>query len=212
MNPYGVQTQGFLPVPKLLMPEKVFKTMMGYVVSCAEEVGGFSMIRRVGTDLEVYDVFLMEQVVGPGEFNADAEAVGRCITELVRARKPTQDMHLLWHSHVGGFAGFSPTDVAQIHALGVDWMVSLVLNHRGEWEARLDVYKPFRVCHPLELVVLLDLEDELLEQCRSDIMAKVRGGGNLLRRPRRPTIVSTQVAPLQGSAIGINGEEAPRGR
>ena len=83
---------------------------------------------------------------------------------------------ILWHSHVGGQATFSQTDLKSHDDIGrataLDAMFALVLNNRGQASANLEVYQPFRIGTQVELLVVDDVEEVDLEPYKRAIAKK----------------------------------------
>jgi hypothetical protein len=165
---------GFQPAPQLVFPVAVWQRLTGYVDACTIEVNGFGYVDLIGSQIHVADVFILDQVATAASVEVSGEALAAYLTDMVRAGVATSRIRLQWHSHVNASAYFSHTDVANIEGyLNADWMVSVVANKRGEFQARLDVFRPFRTWTPIGLMVSIPQDEAVLNDCREEIRSKV---------------------------------------
>ena len=149
---------------------------MAYIQACPVEINGFGYLDRLTGTTERFvldDVVILQQSATGVSVDVSAEAVAQHMTEVLLAGGDTGRMRLQWHSHVNMPAYFSGTDLANIEAYRGDWMISMVLNKRGEYELRLDVFKPFRAWTPLKLVIDMQADPAVIAACRNDIADKV---------------------------------------
>ena len=175
---------GFIKPPQLTIPLEVWQKIMAYVQCCPVEVNGFGYLDRLGScDLVLEDVFILEQTATPYSVEVEPLAVARHLYELTRNGGDGGRMRFQWHSHVKMPAYFSATDQAQIESYTGDWMVSLVANKFGDYECRLDIYKPFRVWTPIEVLVSVPHNRETVASCQQDINSLVRQTGLLRNKP-----------------------------
>ncbi len=178
---------GFVGTPVLTMSLETWQTMMSYIHACPVEVNGFGYVTQTGPlDFYVYNILILEQEASMASVNVSESVLHRHLLEMVREGRSTGDMRFQWHSHVNMEAYFSSTDTANIEAYARGWMLSLVANKRGEFEARLDVFEPFRVWSPLKVCVEIPPDVDLLAQAREDISQKVRSPGRLWSTRTRP--------------------------
>ncbi len=113
--------------------------------------GEWSCLGSVSDDILVGDVRLMDQVCSAASTELSQEALATFLVthpqpELVRA----------WiHSHGRLGVFWSQQDEACIEGLANDtYLVSIVVNKKREWKARIDVWQPFRLTFddlPLEI-------------------------------------------------------------
>ncbi|MDB5163993.1 MAG: hypothetical protein JWS12_611 [Candidatus Saccharibacteria bacterium] len=194
-------TAGFMPTPTLIMPYQMWQKIMAYVQACPVEINGFGMIDRLGNQLQLSNIFILEQTAEPAAVEIDPIALGRFITDMVLQGEDTARMRFQWHSHVRMPAFFSGTDMANIEAYTADWMVSMVTNKLGEYELRLDVFRPFRTWTPLELKVVSVVDERLAAECRIEVAAKVRQPRRFMRQNHvKPTNDNVHAA-LRGEEI-----------
>lgn len=165
---------------------------MAYVQACPVEINGFGYLDRFTGDTERFeleDVVILQQTATGASVDVSAEVLAQHMTQILMAGGDTGRMRLQWHSHVLMSAYFSNTDLANIEAYSGEWMISIVLNKRGEYDLRLDVYKPFRAWTPLKLVITTQPSPELAAACARDIADKVRILGTFRVKPVKPTPV-----------------------
>lgn len=175
---------GFLVVPTIRIPIDVWQKMMGYVLSCEVEVNGLGYIDRSGGNGFVLDeVFILDQTVSALSANIDEATLHRHMHEMVAAGQDTGRLRFQWHSHVHMPARFSPTDLDTINSYGGDWVISLVANKRGEFEARLDVYRPFRVWTPIKVAIVAPTDHAATLTCIRDMAHHLRERRLFIDRP-----------------------------
>lgn len=174
--------------PVLWIDRDAFDKIMEYINLCPVEINGFGYLTRHNSRSLVLaspdDVFITDQVVTLGSADVDASTVGIAM-DRAAAEERSQDLRLQWHSHVNGPAYFSGTDTRTIDSYGEagsQWMVSMVLNKRGEFSARLDMYAPLRSAVELQ-VMTLPYKSAFHDQCRNDMESKVK---KKIMRPTKP--------------------------
>ncbi len=165
---------GFIRPPKLFMPMHVWQKLMAYVQACPVEISGFGLLDLCNGDLMVDDVYILEQVAGPGSVEVSEETLHRHLFEMERDGGNSGRLRLQWHSHVNMEAYFSSVDLRNIEDYQADWMVSLVLNKRGEFDLRLDMFRPYRAWTPLQLRVRVPSDVLIQDECRREIARKVK--------------------------------------
>lgn len=174
--------------PQLIISQPDWQRLMGYVQLCEEEINGFGLVEIVGNHILVNGVFITRQTVGPGSAEVDEADVHHLMYQLTEKGINTGKLRLQWHSHVHMPAYFSGVDTHNIEQYPGDWMISLVLNKFGQYSARLDLFKPFRVTVE-ELPVRIQqpaLDPRIEAECRGEITTKVRRQVLLGKRAYRP--------------------------
>ncbi|MDR1300446.1 MAG: Mov34/MPN/PAD-1 family protein [Candidatus Nomurabacteria bacterium] len=156
------------------MPHNVWQMVMGFTKSCQYEIAGFGYVDQLADgSLTITEAFILKQSVTNASVDTDAEVIALHMTEMVRKGEDPGRMRLQWHSHVDMRAYFSAIDTGQIARYDCPWMVSLVVNKRGEYDIRLDMYKPFRVQIPARLVFDEVIDDSIQVLCDAEIADKV---------------------------------------
>ena len=133
---------------KLTIPEEVEQKIHAYVMSVPGEIAGMGKVRIApdNDNIIVEDVMIYEQEVTAGTADLSPQSIAKWQHELVKAGGSPKQWRLWWHSHASMAAFFSKTDTDTMdRQTEGDWMVSLVVNKRRERQARLDLYRPFRV-------------------------------------------------------------------
>lgn len=178
-------TPGFISQTRLCVPLDVWLKMMTFMKVCDVEVNGFGYVDREEFGFLLEDVFILEQEADLGYVVTEAQAIHRHLFELVSQGGDSGRMRFQWHSHVDMPVYFSPVDIAKIEKCGGDWTLSLVGNKRGEFQARLDVFKPFRAWTPIEVKVLIPDDEAMTALCRAEVKQKVKAhSGRTLRFKR----------------------------
>lgn len=171
---------GLIDTPVLMIPLSVWQKMFAYIQACPIEVNGFGYIDRTGpSEFELTDVFILDQVATAASVDVTAQAINDHMYTMISEGRNTGSLRFQWHSHVNMQAYFSSTDTGNIEQFGAtsDWMLSLVANKRYQFEARLDVYRPFRVWSPVEVQIIAPVEESLRDFAQAEIKAKVKEPG-----------------------------------
>ncbi|MCL2869218.1 Mov34/MPN/PAD-1 family protein [Candidatus Saccharibacteria bacterium] len=159
---------------RLITPLAVWQKMMAYVQACPDEINGFGYIQITGENtLYLSDVFILEQTVSGVSTDVDDQALHRHINDMVQAGINTALLRFQWHSHVYMPAFFSATDDACIARYPCEWMVSLVTNKYGEYQAQLDIYRPFKLSLPITVELELSADNRLSDNCSAEVSTKV---------------------------------------
>jgi len=181
---------GFVNEPTLRIPLHVWHKLMSYVLVCPIEVNGFGLITRIGEALFLLDdVMITDQLATGGSVDVDKAVIGKFINDLAVAGVDTGRLRFQWHSHVNFDAHFSTIDTANIESYGKGWTLSLVVNKKSEYEARIDVFQPFRVSSTLRIEIDVAPNQALLEMAKRDVSRHVRTPGRIAPRgvaPQQP--------------------------
>ena len=161
--------------PRVCITLQCLQQIRGYTAVCPAEINGFGLVAKKGNDFWIEEVFILPQVVSGSSAVTDDAAFHQFLYERVRKGLPQLPIGLQWHSHVCMRAQFSSIDLRLIKNYNADWLISLVVNKYGEYQCRLDLYRPFRLGLDVPLHVALprfSVED--LASLRSEVEAKVR--------------------------------------
>jgi len=133
--------------------------------------------------LLITDVFLVEQVSGPGATELTSEGVAQLLIDLEQAGEDSGQIRCWVHSHGHSDVFWSTTDEQCIHDLRNDgWVLSWVTNKAGDDRLRLDLYQPIRMTvGRLDLQVHV-VDDELRNWCEKEFADKVEERSMVLRR------------------------------
>ncbi len=129
-------------------------------------------------ELTVKEIRIVPQRTSPGYCEFEDEALHGVYLDYIEEDRinDVQKLRFRWHSHGIGSVFFSTTDTRDIdeNNLNADWLVSLVINSRGDRIARLDNFTPFRNSVPLEIEIVEEIPIDLLTACRDQIAEMVR--------------------------------------
>ena len=122
----------------------------------------------------ITDLFLVKQTCTPASTDMDQDAVARLMVDL--AAKGRSDQLRAWvHSHGTMNVFWSNQDDETIDNLAGDpYLVSVVVNKKGEVRARVDVFKPVRVTVDEVPVEVLIPDMGLGPQCEKEFKEKVQ--------------------------------------
>ncbi|QQR52427.1 hypothetical protein IPG36_07830 [bacterium] len=114
------------------------------------------------------DLIIPRQVVSEAGVDVMPEgesAVGHmedALDERYAEEFPDGVTRVMWHSHMGGHAGFSDKDVNTHHNFALwPFMMFVVVNRYGEASGNFEQYQPRRMGGPLNLWVAREVPDAL---------------------------------------------------
>lgn len=138
------------------------------------EISGLGHTAIYNGDVLIDKVILLPQESDQSETELEPEALGRWITDLIRAGEEPVDWRLWWHKHpINGWSSVDDDNIDKSLNNG-EWMVSIVHTPNGLL-ARLDLYAPFRVTmDQLSIVELRTQPEGLDEEVKAEIAAKVK--------------------------------------
>ncbi|MDO4611925.1 MAG: hypothetical protein Q4B29_00460 [Candidatus Saccharibacteria bacterium] len=170
---------------KLLIPRDIYSKMLCYATAALpNEVTGIGILETVPNTTGCVQAFRVSEVrIAPqrtsnGYCEFEDEALHGVLLDLIEEGR-TEDLEKLrlrWHSHGAGSVFFSTVDVKDIeeNTLDAAWIVSLVINTKGEFTARLDLYQPFRISESLTVEIVDELPVELMASCRVEVTKHLR--------------------------------------
>jgi len=158
---------------KIYMTQEASDKMFAYAKRCSIEISGLGTVEIVDGCPVITDVFLLKQECSGATTNIDDTALGDMYMKMAEEGKKEFNIRLWWHSHVGGGCYWSGTDTSTIERfLGTSsWFLSIVVNNKGEYRARVDYYKPFRVeLDNVDVEILRDkMSEDEMEQIDKEI-------------------------------------------
>jgi len=197
--------------PVLTVSVDTWRKLQTYVQLCATEISGFGIISQTGPlRFNLEDVFIFEQEATDVHVTVSDEVMHRQLFQLDQAGLKISTVRFQWHSHVNMPAYMSMVDTDNIDRYPGDWMISMVINKRGEFKTRLDVFKPFRLTFPVKVVVKIDPIEELTNEIRSEIGRKVKDERKPLRRFFRKEEVQTSEAVAVAVTTFVPSKEMRR--
>jgi proteasome lid subunit RPN8/RPN11 len=140
--------------------------------------GEISGLGRVIVDkgaLYVTEIFLLEQDSTGATTDLKPDAVAEFLMERITKDEHPEQIKLWWHSHADMNVFWSGTDTETAGKFGNGWMLSLVVNKKGAYKGRLDVYDPvYLVVDAIELQVAYpELSPALKKLIEEEVQAKV---------------------------------------
>lgn len=167
--------------PILWVDPGAWAKLMMYVTECPVEVNGFGYLQVIEPTRDLLlaspdDIFITHQVVTAGSAEAHRDTVALALDRAAQAGR-SREMRFQWHSHVDMGAYHSLVDMDAIDGYGEagsQWMVSMVLNRRGEHATRMDVYTPFRMGMEIPVQIRRPDNPALRAACRADLERYVR--------------------------------------
>ena len=165
-----------IPIPRVFITQLAIQKIKCFVDLCKYEINGFGIVQREGNDFVIEDVFLLKQYTSSFDLRVDVDpkALNDFIYYLVKNNEDASLIRLQWHSHVHAPVIFSGRDIDTIGGYMNDYMISLVMNKYGEYNCRLDLFKPFYLSLEVPLVVKIPLlDEELVRQCQEEMRANV---------------------------------------
>jgi hypothetical protein len=156
---------------KLIIPKAIEEKIHAYVRSVDSEIAGMGKVRVKGEDtIIVEDVMIYEQTVSGATADLSPQAIAKWQSALVKAGGSPKHWRLWWHSHDTMSAFFSTRDTDTIDgSTEADWLVSLVVNKKRERQARVDLYRPFRMFIEADI----EIEGEPITDIPADIALEV---------------------------------------
>lgn len=163
---------------KVIMPLKLYQKMFLYATNITKEISGLGMVERLGNELHITDLFIIEQEVTSGNTTLNNKDLAKKTIEIINAGGDPSKMKLWWHSHTNGGMFWSVTDDKCCDAYNNDqWLLSMVINYRKEIRCRLDIYNPVRItldCMPVVIEEPVTYLSELEEECKTEMREKVK--------------------------------------
>lgn len=156
--------------------------------------------------LMVYDPIILPQKVS----GAECEIEPKELAKFIGAYDRIADIRCVWHSHVEMTAYFSACDrntSTTLAALGKmvqgasSWFFSLVINCRGEYEAKIDVF------HPIPYTVQCELKTNERPVSPEDEAIKKE----VAEKCNRPTYHQSNFGNMGNYPYGVRSPEGDEG-
>lgn len=161
----------------VIIPRPVYEKLFMYVRNITTEVSGLGLVKNVGNNIIIEDIFIVKQVCSTGNTKLDNEDLSKKLDEIIKSGGDPTAMRLWWHSHANMSVFWSSTDDACCDAYATNsYMVSLVVNHDRDLKCRLDFFHPFRITLdnvPVEVEDNITEQDKLEEKCIKEMKKKV---------------------------------------
>lgn len=164
------------PIPRVSIDLASWQSIFEYARQCDVEINGFGLVDYTPTSgiIRLSDVFITKQAASMLGVEIDDADLHRHMYALSKVGIAPSRVKFQWHSHVDMPVYFSDIDTQNIDRWSGDILISLVVNKRGEWKCRLDLYKPLRLSFDVQLEVDLPVACETLQlQVKEDMAEKV---------------------------------------
>lgn len=168
--------------PQLFIERGDFEEMIRYAQAAGiYEVCGYAFARQVDASTFAVirgTVFIVDQHVGTAAAMTDPSGEVEAMDKEEVFDEDGKIVRILWHSHVGGSATFSTTDLKAHGDIGkataIDAMFFVVVNTGGQATANFEVYQPYRIGGQAGLLVIEKVEEVDLRPYKATIAAKCR--------------------------------------
>jgi proteasome lid subunit RPN8/RPN11 len=165
-----------IPTTTLWIPPDIHAELMYYAWKVDAEVGGLGRLvfDQENNDIFVEELYLIEQEVHQTECTLSAEGTAKLYEELIANDEADKigQLSLWWHSHKNMQAKFSTTDDECMRTWPGQYVVSLVVNRKGEMTASLTTKSPILVVGEIDVEVNL-LYPYNVDFLEKDVEAKV---------------------------------------
>ena len=153
---------------KILIPLQNYLKLKYYTMLCPMEISGLGKIsysKKDKNNIKIEDIFIFPQKVGYSSTDLDKKSIALFLEKEYSKNKTISDIKIWWHSHADMPVSFSPRDERTIENFGEtsDFIVSLVVNHKMDMTAKIDIFNPFRNTIEDVDIEITSKEDKILE-------------------------------------------------
>lgn len=143
-----------------------------YTKLCPNEISGLGQVDIIDGEPVVTDVGIFKQVVSSAHSTINPEHLAEFQDEIIKAGGSMKKYVLWWHSHAHMSVFFSGTDTGTIDSsTEFPYLVSLVVNKKGDAKARLDIYKPVRMMCELDVETEMIPDSDMTKALRAEMDA-----------------------------------------
>lgn len=153
--------------------------------------------------LRVTEIYLPPQFTSAGHCEFKDGALNDIILHVMED-SPTgaANLRFRWHSHADGKVFWSSVDEQDISNWKGAWVVNLVMNARGEYLMRLDMFRDLRfTMHDLQLEIMRPEDLAARERHRREIQSCLEVKRPVFYQPKRPFTpeATTSAAQKEGT-------------
>jgi hypothetical protein len=163
----------------LSITRPAWNKLMGWCRATNLEVSGFMLLERDGDLLWIDDAYLVDQVSTGASTEMDRTAIAKFQLDLYKqgiigaegSKKRLAHFHT--HCTFGVFWSGTDMEMRELNRRGVDYFVSLVINHKGDALAAIDINGDFPLSInnlPIEIVD----DENLAAAYKAEVEAKVK--------------------------------------
>lgn len=180
--------------PEIWISPEDHQRLFGYMSNCPQEISGLGyahLDKLPNGDLLLSNPMLFEQEVNFNETDLSQGDIGKFMFEMVKSGGDPENLKMWWHSHGSGSVFWSKHQdektIANLRRFGMEFLVSIVGNHFGDYLLRLDIFKPVHVTIdniPLRIIQVEDLtlQAEILAEIEKKVSGyKPRGKSSVFR-------------------------------
>jgi len=169
-----------------------------------DECSGMGLVERTdytdgSVEFTITEVFLPNQYNSGGATDIPDDEMNKLNTELVVTGKDTSKLKFHWHSHVDFSVFHSGTDDENYDDLqSGDFLVSLVVNNKGDMLGSVHLYKPLRID-------VCNIEVEAPSKWELDEVTDTKVTGNVARVKENEPALRKKHAPVYTGYGGYGG-------
>lgn len=161
---------------KIILTSQTYLKLKYYVLGCDDEISGIGQSQYVNQDtIKITDIVIFKQDVSGGSTDLNKDEMANFLSEKLKRDGDASDWNVWWHSHASMGTFWSGTDDDTIKSFLSDgYIIALETNHKLDFIARIDVFKPFK--HTIEDIdVEIDIEEDprLYDKITKEIKEKV---------------------------------------
>ncbi len=153
--------------------------LMAYCRATNLEVSGFMLMVRDGAIITIKDAYIVEQECTGTSTEMSSTAIARLQMELFKKKIIGYDDDIKlahFHTHCTFGVFWSQTDMIlrQTMVAGTDYSLALVINHKGDALAALDINGEFPMSINNLPIEIVREENELIKACKAEVEVKVK--------------------------------------
>lgn len=169
------QNQLIRKLPKICISFYAFQKIRCFTDLMDYEIHGLGIVEEFKAEnkITVVDAFLTKQKVSFVNAETTRRDMGYFLAEFTTSGGDTSKLKFQWHSHADMDAFFSSEDIDTISGYVSDYMISLVINKKGEYKCRLDIFKPVYIGIEVPLYVIMPKFSSVVSECGSEIKKHV---------------------------------------
>src|ERR1035437_6542447 len=152
--------------------------LMAYCRATNLEVSGFMLMVKDGPIMTIKDAYIVDQECTGTSTEMASTAIARLQMELFKKKIIGQDdnvklAHFHTHCTFGVFWSGTDMELRRTMVAGTDYSVALVINHKGEALAAIDINGDFPLSISNLPIESVREESELVKACKAEVEAKV---------------------------------------
>ncbi len=156
-----------------------WEKLMAYCRATNLEVSGFMLMVRDGALITIKDAYIVEQECTGTSTEMASTAIARLQMELFKKKIIGYDdniklAHFHTHCTFGVFWSGTDMELRRTMVAGTDYSLALVINHKGESLAALDINGDFPMSINNLPIEIIQEESELAKACKAEVLAKIK--------------------------------------